>query len=289
MIRIGHSQSEVHPDDFDANVRKVVQGLKRAADERIDILSFPECFLTGYWDRETPARKHAFAVASAKMRRVLAQTRKFSTTLIVGFNELRGRDLYNTCLVAERGKLLGLYSKSSAYMPFHKQGRDFPVFTKKGVTFGVVICSDGGYIEPTRILAIQGARIVFAPHYNYIGRMHLLSHFTKVRADHTARAVENDIWFVRGNQHTPDRDPALSFEGVGYGDSYILSPDGEILVRSKRHQEDFIWADIDPRPRDNAWGLSRSLWSAREFSGILQQVAAEQLKKCLRSRRAGHQ
>ena len=36
--------------------------------------------------------------------------------------------------------------------------------------FGVIICADGGYIEPARILALKGARIIFAPHYNYITR-----------------------------------------------------------------------------------------------------------------------
>lgn len=50
-------------------------------------------------------------------------------------------------------------------------------------------------------------------------------------------------------------------------------------MRGNRHQEDFIWADVDPKRHDNAWGLSRSLWSAREFSGILQQAVAGQLKK----------
>ncbi len=40
-------------------------------------------------------------------------------------------------------------------------------------------------------------------------------------------------------------------EGVGYGDSYIMAPNGENLVRSRRQVEDFITAGIeeDPAPR----------------------------------------
>ena len=64
---------------------------------------------------------HAFAVGSPQMHEVLELTRRFETTLIVGFNELRGDDLYNTALVAHRGELLGTYSKCTAYMRFHKQ------------------------------------------------------------------------------------------------------------------------------------------------------------------------
>ena len=48
--------------------------------------------------------------------------------------------------------------------------REFPVFTHNGLTFGVVICSDGGYIEPARLLAIKGAKVIFAPHFNYAPR-----------------------------------------------------------------------------------------------------------------------
>jgi predicted amidohydrolase len=276
-VRIGHYQAVCHPGDFGANLAKVVDGLEHARRERVEILCFPECFLTGYFSTKRRSRAGAFSVDSARMREVLAATRRFGITLIVGFNELRGGDLYNTALVACRGKLLGTYSKCSAYMEFHRQGRDFPVFERGGTTFGVIICSDGGYIEPTRILALKGARIIFAPHYNYIGKQSLLNHYVRVRADHVARAVENDVWFVRGNQVTVGKDRGLNYDGVGYGDSYIVAPDGEIVVRSRRHQEDFVYADVDPRATDRAWDVGRSRWSAREFGQLLLEAAAGDL------------
>ncbi|MCX6985314.1 MAG: carbon-nitrogen hydrolase family protein [Lentisphaerae bacterium] len=285
-MRIGHYQAVCKPGDFEANLAKVVEGLKRAKHERIEILCFPECFLTGYYSTESSSRRTGFAVDSSKMRKVLSHTNRFDTTLIVGFNELRGKHLYNTALVARRGKLLGTYSKCSAYMKFHTQGRDFPVFSRDGITFGVVICSDGGYIEPTRILALKGARIVFAPHYNYIGKEGLINHFLKVRADHVARAVENSIWFVRGNQVTIGRDKGLDSDGVGYGDSYIIEPDGEIIVCSRRHQEDFIFADVDAKVIDKARTIGRSQWSAREFGKLLIEVAAQKPNTDGTSRRA---
>lgn len=268
-MRIGHCQLESKTGDFDGNLAKVVKGLERADRDRVEILCFPECFLTGYPDTEDLARKTAFAVDSPSMMKLLDRTAKFEATFIVGFNETRGADLYNTAAVVFKGHLLGTYSKCSAYMKFHRQGREFPVFTRGGVKFGVIICSDGGYIEPARILALKGARIVFAPHFNYIGAKGLIGHFQHVRADHAARAVENDIWFVRGNNVVTGPDAGLSTEGVGYGDSYIVDPFGEIAVRSRRHREDFIFADVDPSVNDRAWGVGRSLFSAREFGKFL--------------------
>jgi predicted amidohydrolase len=275
-MRIGHCQFESTCGPLAPNLAKVEKGLERADQDRVEIVCFPECFLTGYPDTEELARRHAFAVDSPSMMQVLDRTSQFDATAIVGFNELRGRDLFNTAAVIHKGHLLGTYSKCSAYQRFHKQGRRFPVFERGGVKFGVVICSDGGYIEPTRILALQGARIVFSPHFNYIAKEHLLTHFQRVRADHVARAVENSVYFVRGNNVCRGRDEAIkNADGVGYGDSYIVDPHGEIVVRSRRHREDFMFADVDvDMARDDAWGhVGRSLWSWREFGKILGAVA----------------
>ncbi|MCE9560697.1 MAG: carbon-nitrogen hydrolase family protein [Planctomycetes bacterium] len=272
-MRIGHCQLESKTGDFDANLAKVVAGLERADKDRVEIVSFPECFLTGYPDKEEVVRKSAFAMDSPQMMKLLDKTSKFEATYIVGFNETRGKDLYNTAVVVQKGHILGTYSKCSAYMPFHKQGREFPVFERDGVKFGVIICSDGGYIEPTRILALKGARIIFAPHFNYIGAKGLIGHFQHVRADHTARAVENDVWFVRGNNVVIGKESGLSYDGVGYGDSYVMDPFGEMLVRSRRLREDFIFVDIDPVVNDKGWGVGRSMWSAREFSKYLLEAA----------------
>jgi predicted amidohydrolase len=273
VLRIGHWQLEAKTGAFDANLAKVVTGLERADKDRVEIVCFPECFLTGYPDKEELARKSAFAVDAPRMMTLLDRTAKFEATYIVGFNELRGNDLYNPAVVVQKGHILGTYSKCSAYMKFHKQGREFPVFERSGVKFGVVICSDGGYIEPARILALKGARIVFSPHFNYIAAKGLIGHFQHVRADHIARAVENDVWFVRGNNVIIGKDEGLSYDGVGYGDSYIMDPFGEMLVRSRRLREDFIFADIDPAVNDKGWGVGRSLWSAREFQKYLLEAA----------------
>lgn len=276
-MRIGHSQVDSQLGDFEGNLAKVVTGLERAERERVEIVSFPECFLTGYPDTEEVARRDAFTVDSTKAMRVLDATSRFEPVVIVGFNELRGPDLFNTVLIAHKGHLLGTYSKCTAYQKFHKQGREFPVFEHHGVKFGVVICSDGGFIEPTRLLALQGAKIVFAPHFNYIDKSGLIGHFMKVRADHTARAVENSVYFVRGNNVSLGKEECITrYDGVGYGDSYIMDPHGEIVVQSRRHAEDFLFADIDSTITDRGWGVGRSMWSAREFGQHLLKLATQQ-------------
>ncbi len=278
-MRIGHCQLDSQLGDFEGNLGKLLEGLKKADADRVDIVCFPECFLTGYPDDGEVARRDAFTIDSAQIMKLLDQTAKFEAAFIVGFNELRGSDLYNTAVVVHKGHLLGHYSKCTAYMKFHRQGREFPVFEHKGLKFGVVICSDGGYIEPSRLLALQGAKVIFAPHFNYISQQGLIGHFMHVRADHTARAVENMVYFVRGNNVSLGKEECINgYDGVGYGDSYIIDPWGEMMVRSRRQQEDFIFADIDTNVVDRGWSIGRSMWSAREFGKHLRTIVEKSTK-----------
>ncbi|MEQ1842655.1 MAG: carbon-nitrogen hydrolase family protein [Verrucomicrobiales bacterium] len=280
-MKIGHCQYESWSGDFEHNLKRFEEGLAKADAEGVAIVSFPECFLTGYPDTEEAARKGAFSMDSERAMRVLDATSRHEALAIVGFNETRGSDLYNTVMVAHRGHLKGTYSKCTAYQKFHRQGREFPAWEHLGLTFGVVICSDGGYIEPSRILALKGAKVIFAPHFNYIRAEGLLDHFTKVRADHSARAVENGVYFVRGNNVVLDQAKSgISRNvGIGYGDSYVIDPAGEILVRSRRHQEDFIAIEVEvDHEQDSMRGLSKSSWSYREFKPYLDE-ALETAKK----------
>ena len=268
-MKIGHCQLECAPGEVEANVAKVLTGLEQADVERLAIVSFPESFLTGYFSSAADARAHSLRVDGPELASLLGRASGFRATYMVGFNEQRGMELRNTVAVVERGRLLGTYSKAFPCFAYFTPGREFPVFTRDGVCFGLVICADGGYIEPTRILALKGARIVFAPHYNYIGKENLINHFQKVRSDHIARAVENSVWFVRGNNVCRGYDRGLARPGVGYGDSYVLDPMGEMVVRSRRHVENMIWADVDIAA--TVPKLARSGQSGRALGGLLMR------------------
>lgn len=244
MLRVGHYQCECQPGDYEANIAKVLRGLEFADAERLDIMTFPESYLTGYFDRMERFQQHSWALDGPEVKAFLGRVARFKAMFMVGLNERRNGLIYNTVLLVEKGQAIGSYCKAFPCSEHETPGREFPVFEKNGVKFGIVICADGGYIEPTRILALKGARVVFAPHYNYIQPAHLIGHFMKVRADHTARAVENGVWFMRCNNVSAGRDPGLDYDGVGYGDSYLLNPDGEIVVQSERHKECFITATI---------------------------------------------
>jgi 5-aminopentanamidase len=271
LVRIGHYQCVCRQGDFEANLATVRKGLAQAVDAKLDIVSFPECFLTGYFAKEKDARDHAFATDSPGMKRVLDLTAGCDTVLLVGFNELRGGKLYNTVAVIERGRLLGRYSKALPYEGYFEPGREFTVFEKKGLKFGIVICSDGGYIEPTRILALKGARLIFAPHFNFVPDP--LAHNMTVRNDHVARAVENGVYFLRANNVVVGtRLEGLRDFGQGYGDSYLLDPNGQVVAGAGLYHEHLMIYQLDLDQRYRSPWNQRSIKSGSELLDPLREA-----------------
>ncbi|MBM3498446.1 MAG: carbon-nitrogen hydrolase family protein, partial [Armatimonadetes bacterium] len=149
-MRIGHYQCICHPGKFETNLQTVLTGLELAAERGLEVLCFPETLLTGYWRSEKFARANSWPVDSPQTERLLAETAGYPSTFIVGFNEARGELLYDSAVVVEGGRLLGTYSKAFPVMPYFTPSRETPVFERDGVKFGVVICADGGFPEPTR-------------------------------------------------------------------------------------------------------------------------------------------
>jgi len=271
FVRIGHYQCVCKQRDLEANLGTVVKGLELASQANLDIVSFPETFLTGYFSEEKEARAQAFAIDSDQIKELLRRTARFEPLFMVGFNELRDGDLYNTVAVIEKGELLGRYSKAMPIYGYFKPGREFPIFEKKGLKLGVIICADGGYIEPTRILSIKGAQVIFAPHFNFVGDP--VKHYQNVRGDHIARAVENGVYFIRANNVVPGRKiDGVGTGGYGYGDSYVLDPNGQIVAAAGLYHEYLMIYNLDLEKMHRSQHNRRSLKSATELLDALSDT-----------------
>jgi len=261
-------QGPAVPGDNDTNAQTVIEELTRAEQLGASFACFPESFLSGYGETELLIGS-CVEVHSEWFQDFVRRCDRGHMVAIVGFAEREGDQRFNSAAVMQGGKLLGVYRKAFYGSEYEsaafRQGRCFRVFEANGVCFGVVICADGGFIEPCRLMAMRGARIIFAPHYNYIPFAGVEDHRRKVRADHIARARENDCYFVRANSVTVELRPMGKFIGAGYGDSYILAPTGYFLAEAGIFTTGWIHADI---PDDHLTGtrphplqhLPRDVW-----------------------------
>ncbi len=238
MIRIAAFQGTPKPT-FDDRIEQIVDILKKADREQIDFLCFPEGFLTGYYAEKELAEKTAVNIASPIFQDWLKSTFCFNTTFVMGFNEREGNQIFDSSAIIERGKILGIQRKHYLYHDYFTSDNHFATFQSKGLTFGVVICLDTNYFEPSRLLALQGASILFTPMCNKVALDHPFVDRPPYYSHFVARAHENRCWLVAADWiwHNDGKTTCP-------GHSAIYDPDGHEIARSREGEQHFVIADI---------------------------------------------
>lgn len=206
----------------------------------VEILCCPEAVLGGLADYI--AQPYEIALDVEELQLMLQPIASDQVTTIVGFTEIdKGRRLFNSAAVFQKGAILGSYRKlhPAINKSIYTAGDSTPVFTVGGLTFGIVICYDSNFPGPIRDMVSKGASALFVPTNNGMppakGGADLVS---LARNVDVARARENQISIVRA-------DVAGSTEGmVSYGSSGIVSPEGIVLASAQQLVPDLIVADI---------------------------------------------
>jgi predicted amidohydrolase len=130
MVRIAACQISPSPD---IKIRKAQMHnmLIEAEKEHIELICFPEGFLTGYYDEEDLAFKNSLEVGEAHFNEWLEVVKNYSSTIIVGFNERAADKIFDSAAVIENGKLLGIQRKHYLYHNYFTSDSSFTVFKRK--------------------------------------------------------------------------------------------------------------------------------------------------------------
>lgn len=230
--------------DFDANLATVRTAVKEALARKSDFVVFPETFLSGY-DAPERMRGGARPLNDPQLQAFISESGGHSTVIIVGLARVTDEGIYNTALVIHKGKLLGTYDKMMLtggdrdklrFVP----GKHMPVFEANGAKFAVIICHDSSFPHPALIAKLKGAEILFSPHYNDIDASRMDAHRKWVRNCHIGLACQMKMVVARANVVAKDKG------GLGYGDSFIVSPRGETLAEAELFREEMITARVTP-------------------------------------------
>ncbi|MBS0263730.1 MAG: carbon-nitrogen hydrolase family protein [Planctomycetes bacterium] len=245
-MKIAVFQGPVVFGDAEANLATTEAALTEAESAGAEILAMPETFLHGFYSPAKFKPEYAIDLQGPFFRGMLQRFRKFKCTLLLGLDERRDGNVYNTVAVISQGQLLGTYSKTYAYLNYETRGDQFPIFEQRGIKYGIAICADTSYIEPTRILAMKGAQIIFTPHFNYISYEYLANHTTEVRNHHIAIAIDNGVYVARSNVIVPESVGVgpCGYTGVGVGDSLILDRRGRVLAEAGISRRALLLADL---------------------------------------------
>jgi len=228
------------------NLEKALYLAGIAAERGAKVICFPECFGLPWFPAVADPKNFRLAekVPGETTGPLQEFARKNETVVIAPIYE---EDLdgiyYNTAVIIDAdGEIHGKYRKN--HIPqldnyqekfYFKPGDlGFPVFKTKYATIGVQICWDNFFPEGSRILALKGAEIIFAPTATSI----LASHGKWEKAI-AANAIANGLFVFRVNRVGAEE--KLSF----YGKSFCVDPNGDFMVEPAGAAEGAILADID--------------------------------------------
>ncbi len=247
-LRVAAVQMRSRPD-IDANVKHLVELLRRCAADKIDVAVFPECAVSGYFTgyirklSEKELRR-----AEGELCRACKELRLWA---IVGMPVRQGGKLYNSAVVIDdTGAVRERYHKVQLAEPWPEPGDHLSVFRVKGVPCSIIICHDERYPELVRLPVLAGARVIFyLSHESPLAQEHKLGPY---RAQIQARAVENSVFVVHANA------PANPDASGSHGQSRLIDPDGNLIGEAGFFQEEIVSASLDLR-RAHAGNARRSL------------------------------
>jgi predicted amidohydrolase len=221
--------------------------VRRCKSAGVEILCCPEAILGGLADYVSRPFDIAIRADRGQLHAVLAPLASERVTTILGFTEQGpSGSLFNSAAVFHRGEVIGIYRKRhpAGNRSIYEAGRDTPVFTVGGLTFGIVICRDSTFPEPARIMMKKGALALFVPTNNGLPPAKAgVEVVEDGRNADIARAAENAVSVIRAD--VAGRAGGL----VAYGSSAIVDHRGAILQAAGQLEVGLLVADIDLCPR----------------------------------------
>ncbi|MFK5952312.1 MAG: nitrilase-related carbon-nitrogen hydrolase [Desulfobacterium sp.] len=202
------------------NLEKIETFATRAAQNRAEIICFPELSITGY------ERKHPLPLAETIPGKSSTLISTFSQTLqiiiLAGLIEKVEDQLYISQIVAFPDGRVETYRKThpgSNERVLFSKGNALPVFHAtdadgNGVTFAVGICYDMHFPEIAAVYSLKGAQILFSPHASPLGGERRIAVWNRYLG---ARAYDNTLYVAACN-HLGQDDTRVYGSGMGIWD-----------------------------------------------------------------------
>jgi N-carbamoylputrescine amidase len=244
--------------DRNENVNKAIRLIREAASKGAKIICTQELFATQYFCQTVDFEKYDWAepIPGPTSNQIRELAMELSVVIVCCIFEYAMDGLYFTSAVVfdADGANLGTYRKhhipeGPQYIEkyyFAPGDSPYKVYHSKYGTFGVLICWDQWFPEPSRILAIKGADFIFYP--SIIGAE---PDFPELDTCQNwidavkAHGIHNNIYIAAlnrlGREDATDGSGFMSF----YGNSFVSDPNGSIIAEGCKDQDEAIVCEID--------------------------------------------
>lgn len=260
-MKIGILQQRVS-DNVKANMQHIAEGIEKLAKDGAQLIVLQELHNSLYFCQTENVDNFDLAepIPGPSIEFYGALARRLGVVIVTSLFEKRAAGLYhNTAVVMERdGSIAGKYRKMhipddpAYYEKFYFTPGDLgfhPIDTSVG-RLGVLVCWDQWYPEAARLMALQGAELLIYP--TAIGyadsdtpdeQERQREAWTTVQRGH---AVANGVPVITANRVGFEPDPSGQTKGISFwGSSMAVGPQGEMLWRAGRDEEESAVIDVD--------------------------------------------
>jgi predicted amidohydrolase len=244
-MKIALVQMKVSPDKA-TNLQHAENLTREAAAGGADLVMLPEMFCCEYRNSAFMENREC---PGGPAWQALSRAAADNAVWLIGGSipETDGDHTYNTSFVFDRsGRQAALHRKAHLFdidveggQSFRESqtftaGNDLTLFDTEFGRMGLCICFDIRFPELSRLMALEGAKVIFCPaSFNMTtGPAHWELLFR-------SRAVENQV-FTAGCASARDADGTY----VSYGNSIVVSPWGDIIACAGA-EETIVYADLD--------------------------------------------
>jgi predicted amidohydrolase len=240
-MRIAAVQCRAITDDAASACQAILQRLRWAEREAIDLILFPETFLLGHSYNSEIIRSRAQQASGVALAELCRQAAAFPVTLVVGSFELAAPHVFNSAVVIEAGRISGRYAKAYPNEPGVTAGSDFPTFVRSGIRYGINICNDANHADAAARIACQSAELILFPLNNMLQPATAKRWREKSVTNLINRARQTNCWIASS-------DVTGASEGLlCYGCTAIVSPDGDVVARVPELNEGVAVYEIPDR------------------------------------------
>ncbi len=242
--------------DRDANVDRAEQLVREAASKGAQIILLQELFETPYFPAEQ--KQELFSLARPMdnhpiLQRMSDIAAELEVVLPVSFFEQANHAHYNSLAIMDAdGACIGHYRKS--HIPdgpgyqekfyFTPGDTGFQVWDTRYARIGAAICWDQWFPECARILALQGAELLFYP--TAIGNEPHMPDIDSMRQWQRAmqgHAASNNMPVIASNRVGVEKSETC--ELAFYGSSFITDQTGALLAEASRDKQEVLTATFD--------------------------------------------
>jgi predicted amidohydrolase len=230
------------------SISLATEAIAQAANERAEIVCFPECFVPGYrcLGKTVPPPDPVFLESAWST--VASAAAAAGVTVILGTERIVDGAPMITALVINRdGTLAGFQDKvqiDPSEEGIYTPGSGRRVFQTGPLTFGVAICHEGWrYPETVRRAVRNGAQVVFHPHFGEAEP----GGFQPVRYGDPANTFHENAVLCRAAENTCFFATVNCASAGSPTTSAVARPDGTLLCYQPYGESGLLIADLDLR------------------------------------------